>query len=163
RVKVILEQFFYDMVQESPNKKAATEGAWINIPKELRAQEATERLYQSFALPFVAAQWTICTPEQWELHFSRMFPAQRPASVGQNFRKCTYYTQWLTLVEDLGPQALSRVRAAIRAKFDTLVWIPFTGSDRMWCTRPMTGRGWFMLPKPKPGQAPAGPQIGLNP
>ncbi|KAI5990556.1 hypothetical protein F5J12DRAFT_727576, partial [Pisolithus orientalis] len=73
--------------------------------------------------------------------------------------KCMYYHKWLDLIALLGVQSCNRVQAAIRQKFSTLVWIPFTGSDRIWCTGPMTGRGWFTLPE---GHPPAGPQIALN-
>ena len=160
KVQHILEQFFYDMLQESPNRKGASQGAWTNIPSELRVQEATEHLYQTFGLPFFAAQFTFSTDEQWTLHFNRMFPAQPPTIKAQNFGKCTYFLKWLELIHSLSPQSTSRVRTTIRAKFNTLLWIPYTGSDRMWCTRPMKGRGWFALPK---GQEPTGPQIALNP
>ncbi|KIO00762.1 hypothetical protein M404DRAFT_60475, partial [Pisolithus tinctorius Marx 270] len=135
QVQVLLEQFFYDLLQESPNKKAASEGSWTNIPPRQRSQEATETLYRSFALPFFAAQYTFCTGQQWDLHFNRLFPAQLPTTMGQNFRKCTYYHKWLDLIASLGVQSRNRVQAAIRQKFNTLVWIPFTGSDRIWCTR----------------------------
>lgn len=161
RVKKILEQFFFDMIEESPNKKSAKEGAWTNIPRQMRAQEATEQLFQSFALPFFAAQYCFCTTEQWDMHFNRLFPLQFPTSSGQNFRKCTYYTQWLNLISALNQQSLRRVRATIKTKFDSLAWIPYTQSDRMWSTRPCTGvRVWSMLPQ---GQPYAGPQIALNP
>ena len=89
RVKLILEQFFYDMLQESPNKKG-NQGAWTNIPPELRAQEAIEHLYQTFGLPFHAAQFTFSTEQQWTLHFNRMFPSSPPFKQ-QNFGKCTYF------------------------------------------------------------------------
>ena len=160
RIQVLLEQFFHDLLLESPNKKSGSEGAWTNIPKALRPIEATEHLYQSFALPFHAAQFTFCTPEQWDLHFNRMFPAQYPKSVGQNFSKCTYYAQWISLLATLSPQHISRVRATIRQKVDSLIWIPYTGSDRIWSTRPMKNtRGWFVLP---PESTPQGPLIAIN-
>ncbi|KAI6044342.1 hypothetical protein EDC04DRAFT_2561460, partial [Pisolithus marmoratus] len=160
RIKLLLEQFFYDMLEESPNKKAATDGPWTNIPKWLCTQEATEHLYQSFGLPFVAAQYKFCTPEQWNLHFSHMFPLTVPITCAQNFGKATYYHQWLDLIASLGSQSTKRLRATIWAKFDSLIWIPWTGSDQMWCTRPVQSRGWFALPI---GSHPAGPQIAINP
>ncbi|KAI6098093.1 hypothetical protein F5141DRAFT_1253907, partial [Pisolithus sp. B1] len=160
KIRLLLEQFFYDMVEESPNKKAALDGPWINIPIELRTQEATEELFQSFGLPFFAAQYTFCTSEQWEMHFTRLFPSDPPVTLGQNFRKATYFRQWLDIIASVGAQSHVKLRATVRAKFDSLTWVPYTGSDRMWCTRPMKGRGWFNLPR---GDSPSGPQIAFNP
>ncbi|KIO04314.1 hypothetical protein M404DRAFT_143823 [Pisolithus tinctorius Marx 270] len=158
QVQLLLEQFFNDMLQESLNKKATSEGSWTNIPPQQQTQEATETLYQSFALPFLAAQYIFCTGQQWD-HSHCLFPSQLPTTIRQNFHKCMYYHKWLDLIALLGVQTCNRVQAAIRQKFSTLVWIPFTGSDRIWCTGPMTGRGWFTLPE---GHPPAGPQIALN-
>lgn len=160
KVKLILEQVFYDILMESPNKKAAHEGAWTNIPMALRNQEANEDLYLSFGLPFFAAQYTFCDQDQWSLHFDRLFPERPPLTKTQNFSKCTYFIKWIDLLQSLSVASISRVRAAIKAKFNTLLWIPYTGSDRMWSTRPMKGRGWYSLPS---GQPPSGPQIAFNP
>lgn len=160
KVQVIMEQFYYDIIQESPNRKKKTDGSWTNIPKEHRNEEATEHLFTSSGLPFFAAQYTICTEEQWELHFNRMFPKDIPDILGQNFKKCTYFQEWLQLLQRLTVSSKSRVRATVRAKFNSLIWIPYTGSDRMWSTRPNSSRGWFGLPK---GQPLAGPQIAFNP
>jgi hypothetical protein len=160
RVQKILEQFFFDLIEESPNKKRATDGAWTSIPKEMRHEKATEQLFLSFGLPFFAAQYMFCTPDQWNTHFNRLFPRERPPVLGQNYRKSTYYTKWLELISNLSSESFTKVHTIIKAKFDTLLWIPCTQSDRIWCTRSMKTSGWLMLPRDTPS---CGPQIAFHP
>lgn len=112
------------------------------------------------SLPFFAAQYTYSTVEQWDLHFDRLFPSQQPGCIPQNLHKCTYYINWLTLISQLNQQYIQRVRATFRTKFDTLAWIPYTQSNRMWATRVNEGRAWFRLPEHQPA---TGPQIAINP
>ncbi|KIK74536.1 hypothetical protein PAXRUDRAFT_38298, partial [Paxillus rubicundulus Ve08.2h10] len=111
-------------------------------------------------LPFTAAQYTFCDDTTWTMHFNRMFPAVKPASIGQNFRQATYYAQWANLRESLNPQGISRVRTAIKIQFDTLKWIPYTQTDKMWSTRKVKGRQWHSLPE---RQNLGGPLIALSP
>ncbi|KAG8221814.1 hypothetical protein J3R82DRAFT_2152, partial [Butyriboletus roseoflavus] len=160
RIKKILEQFFYDIIQQAPNRKSAQDGSWTNIPVDMRLQEGTEQLYRSLALPFFAAQYIICDSEIWKLHFDRFFPTKCPTRIGQNFGQATYYSQWMELVNRLSPNSLARVRQTIKVKFDTLLWVPYTHSDKMWCTSANHGRSWSMLPK---GAKHQGPQIAMNP
>ena len=160
RVQNILEQFYLDLIEESPNKKRLADGAWTSIPKEMRHEEATEKLFMSFGLPFFAAQYMFCSPEQWKTHFNRLFPCERPKTLGQNYGKSTYYMKWLDLIANLSPDSFKKVHGVVKAKFDTLLWVPCTQSDRIWCTRSTKTSGWYMLPKDTPS---SGPQIAFNP
>lgn len=160
RIQKLLEQFFYDLIQQAPNRKAAKDGSWTNIPVSMRLEEGTEQLYKSLALPFYAAQYIFCDAETWKKHFDRFFPLEIPSRIGQNFGQTSYYAQWLELVNSLSTQSLARVRQTIKVKFDTLLWVPSTQYDRIWCTSANYSRGWYMLPR---NQHPSGPQIALNP
>ncbi|KIK73234.1 hypothetical protein PAXRUDRAFT_29267, partial [Paxillus rubicundulus Ve08.2h10] len=55
RVQKLLEQFFFDILQQALNHRSASEGSWTNIPKDLCMEYGTEQLYQAVALPFTAA------------------------------------------------------------------------------------------------------------
>ena len=160
-VQKILEQFFIDMITESPNRKSASEGPWTNIPKVLRHQEANEALFQSFALPFAAVQFAWCSPDQWMAHFDKLFPERRPQQLGQNFGKCSYFLDWLRLMASLDHASKMRVHTVVRVKFNELSWVPFTKCDRMWCTSRAAGTQWGYLPGGN-GRQGAGPQIALN-
>ncbi|KAI6138337.1 hypothetical protein BKA82DRAFT_3990551 [Pisolithus tinctorius] len=157
---MILEQMYYDILQESPNKRSHTQGAWTNIPQSLRDEMAVEDLYLQLELPFEAVQYSIASDEVWQLHFNRFFPAQVPQRAGQNFGKCRYYHTYLALVRRLPSHQLQLVRSELRRKFNTLAWIPYTESDRMWCTKKTTLSRWNHLPANGPVQ---GPKIAINP
>lgn len=159
RVQLILEQMFYDILHESPNRRSHSEGPWTNIPLALREQQATEDLYLHLEFPFDAVQYIVCTQEQWLKHFDHFFPLTVPTQPLQNFRKCRYFSSYLSLIQELRPRRLSRVRAELRTKFNSLAWVPHTESDRMWCTRKMASGRWRSLPD---GDM-KGPKIAINP
>lgn len=157
-VQVILEQMFFDILQESPNKKSHREGAWTNIPREFRHQLGIEDLYLHIEFPFHAIQYTISSPDNWAMHFDRFFPPAVPQRSGQNFGKARYYHSYLNLIRNLSRQKLSGVRCELRRKFNTLAWVPYTESDRMWCTKKMASSKWQSLPTGRM----EGPKIAIN-
>jgi hypothetical protein len=158
-VQIILEQMYFDILQESPNKRSHREGAWTNIPQVLRQQLATEDLYLQLELPFEAVQYHISSAEEWTTHFNRFFPSAIPEHVFQNFGKARYFNTYLDLVRRLTPHRLGIVRTELRRKFDTLAWIPHTEGDRMWSTRKTTPGRWQYLPNGRK----EGPKIAINP
>ena len=159
-VRKILEQFYYDMLAESPNRRRAQEGAWTNIPPALRERLAVEELYTQLRFPFYHCQYTLCTPEQWVTQFNRFFPAEVVTRPGQNFKKARYYERYTALIGDLTVQSKQRLRQTLKNKFDTLAWVPRAASDRMWNTKKETGGQWQHLPSNEERQ---GPQIAVNP
>lgn len=163
RAANIYEQLLLDIVQEAPNKKSRQEGSYLSIPAEMREELARPALLQNIALPFYQVQYCVCTKEQWKMHFGRFFPATAEdatkAAGRQNFKKCTYLNRYITLAGQVGNKYLPRIRRALEKEFNTLAWVPFTQSDRMWVTKPMPGRAWKTLPAGRPG----GPAIAINP
>jgi hypothetical protein len=158
-VRVILEQMFFDVLQESPNRKSQREGAWTNIPQALRHELAVEDLYLTLDFPFHSVQYNIASTDQWALHFDRFFPATVPKKLPQNFGKSRYFNAYLNLIRRLSSPQLVRVRSELRTKFNALAWIPHTESDRMWCTRKMASTRWMHLPRGSMD----GPKISVNP
>ncbi|KAF8130614.1 hypothetical protein EV363DRAFT_1296686 [Boletus edulis] len=53
-VQLILEQMFYDILQESPNCKSHSQKPWTNIPLTLKEEHVTEDLYLRLEFPFDA-------------------------------------------------------------------------------------------------------------
>ncbi|KAI6010447.1 hypothetical protein BKA83DRAFT_4068589 [Pisolithus microcarpus] len=159
KVQSILEQMYYDILHESPNKRCHTEGAWTNIPRALREQEAVEELYMRPELPFYAVQYVIADQETWKVHFNRFFPPEVPSWAGQNFGKCRYFHSYLDLIRQLPRHRLRLVRAELRRKFDSMVWIPNTESDRMWSTKRSLSNRWTYLPNNGNME---GPKIAIN-
>lgn len=112
------------------------------------------------ALPFIQVQYIICNQDQWSIHFDRFFPADQPTNIGQNFRKCSYYVKWHELKCCLSKESVKQVRAILWSKFNTLAWVPYTQSDRMWTTCQNPGQDWKVLPADQPH---VGPQVASHP
>ncbi|KAF9227000.1 hypothetical protein BS17DRAFT_764361 [Gyrodon lividus] len=108
-VQRVLEQMYFDILQESPNKKSHTQGAWTNIPSILPEQLAVEDLYLQPEQYFVAVQYKISSEENWEMHFNQFFPSEVPMYAGQNFGKACHYRSYLNLMQHLSKQQLGWV------------------------------------------------------
>ncbi|KAG1792246.1 hypothetical protein EV424DRAFT_1336621 [Suillus variegatus] len=118
-------------------------------------------LLQVLELPFDQAQYCVCTPDQWKMHFDRIFPSsvQEARDSGQNFPSCSYYKSYIALASTVNDAGLVKIRCALRKEFDKLAWVPWTSTDRMWGTGAKTSRAWKVLPREKKG----GPMIAINP
>jgi hypothetical protein len=163
RAAKIYEQFFLDIIEEAPNRRSAELGSYLTIPVDMRGELARPELLQTAELPFELAQYCVCTPEQWEMHFDRLFPVSATAAARspgrQNYGKCTYYSDYLALARVISVKSLAKTRRALRVEFDKLVWVPYTQWDRIWSTRKMDTSSWKALPSGTKG----GPLIGINP
>ena len=96
--------------------------------------------------------------------FNRYFPPKGtpPKEKGklQNFPQTKYYNDWFKLMSQLSPRDAKIVRSELLKEFKTLKWLPHGGSDRMWATSRMHGKGWTIHPI---GSTPeACPQIAIN-
>ncbi|KAG1765186.1 hypothetical protein EV702DRAFT_981663, partial [Suillus placidus] len=140
----IFEQFIFDVIEQAPNRKSKREGSYLTIPVCRHIDLAQPELLQVLELPFDQAQYCICTPEQWKMHFDRIFPPslKEAGTSGQNFPSCSYYKSYLALAIDVGDKPLGKVRVVLRVEFDKLAWVPWTLVDRMWGTGAKTSRAW---------------------
>ncbi|KIM55670.1 hypothetical protein SCLCIDRAFT_134317 [Scleroderma citrinum Foug A] len=159
-VRKILEQLFYDILAESPNRRHATQGAWTNIPTALREQQGVEALYMELQFPFTHCQYTLCDEVRWLDQFNRFFPTTNPTAPRQNFKKAKYLEKYINLLGNLTPQNQNRMRGALKLKFDSLAWVPHAGSDHMWETKKTHEGRWQHLPLNEERQ---GPHIAINP
>jgi hypothetical protein len=161
RVAKIYEQFIFDVIEQAPNRKSKRDGSYLTIPVDKRIDLAQPELLQVLELPFDQAQYCVCTPDQWTMHFDRIFPrtVREARASGQNFPSCSYYRSYISLASAVEDAHLIRIRAALRKEFDKLAWAPWTLADRMWGTGAKTSRAWKVLPREKKG----GPMIAINP
>ncbi|KAG2127747.1 hypothetical protein BD769DRAFT_1357030 [Suillus cothurnatus] len=161
RVAKIYEQFIFDVIEQAPNRKSKREGSYLTIPVGRRIDMAQPELLQVLELPFDQAQYCVCTPDQWKMHFDRIFPSsvQEARASGQNFPSCSYYKRYIALASTVNNAGLVKIRYALRKEFDKLAWAPWTSADRMWGTSAKTSRAWKVLPREKKG----GPMIAINP
>ncbi|KAI0091820.1 hypothetical protein BDY19DRAFT_875179, partial [Irpex rosettiformis] len=98
--------------------------------------------FQSTRLPFTAVQLKMATISTWDTtFFNRFFPLKPERDHSsqlrrQNFDKCSYFLEWHTLIARLPLEDVKKIRAALLPWWRTLIWLPYSGSDRMWDTRP---------------------------
>ncbi|KAG2063036.1 hypothetical protein BDR04DRAFT_990871, partial [Suillus decipiens] len=132
----IYEQFIFDVIEQAPNRKSKREGSYLTIPVHRRIDMAQPELLQVLELPFDQAQYCVCTPDQWKMHFDRIFPSsvQEARVSGQNFPSCSYYKSYIALASSVNVKDLVKIRDALRKEFDKLAWAPWTSADRMWGT-----------------------------
>ncbi|KAG2335326.1 hypothetical protein BDR05DRAFT_851754, partial [Suillus weaverae] len=124
----IYEQFIFDVIEQAPNRKSKRDGSYLTIPVDKRIDLAQPELLQVLELPFDQAQYCVCTPDQWKMHFDRIFPrtVREARASGQNFPSCSYYKSYIALASAVEDAHLIRIRAALRKEFDKLAWAPWT-------------------------------------
>ncbi|KAG2354760.1 hypothetical protein BDR07DRAFT_1242727, partial [Suillus spraguei] len=128
----IFEQFILDVIEEAPNPKSVWDGSYLSIPSHMRNELVHPELLQTADLPFIMAQYCVCTDKQWALHFDRIFPKTIEDAKRQNFSRCTYYTNYVALASAITKKSLIRVRNVLRTEFDKLAWVSYTRTDHLW-------------------------------
>jgi hypothetical protein len=135
----IWRQFLLDITQKAPNKKSAADPSYCVLSDNQR-REVTERTYQNRKLSdyFLDCQWKIASSSEWSLVFNRLFPpknGRRLAGKVQNYESAQYYANWAKLKDRADDETASRMQEALRKKFDSLYWMPFAQTDRIWKTK----------------------------
>jgi hypothetical protein len=165
RVGRIWQELFHNIIAVSPNQKSTTSSSYCTLSAAARS-EVQDTLFTSSTLPFTAVQLKEVTVTTWDtVFFDRFFPShieQDPIKriSLQNFRTCSFYTQWETLLQDVSHEDKAIVRRKILDKWQGLAWLPYSAADRMWDTRTARGRGFKKLPLGFHGTA---PKIAINP
>jgi hypothetical protein len=165
RVGRIWQELFHNIIAVSPNQKSTTSSSYCTLTAAARS-EVQDTLFMSSALPFTAVQLKEVTVTTWDtVLFDRFFPSHieqdpiKRVSL-QNFRACSFYTQWETLLQDVSHEDKTVIRRKLLGKWQDLVWLPYSAADRMWDTRTARGRGFKKLPMDLHGTA---PKIAINP
>jgi hypothetical protein len=135
----VWRQFLLDITQKAPNKKSAAEPSYCVLSDDQR-MEVDERTYQNRKLSeyFLDCQWKVASSSEWDLVFDRLFPpknGRRLAGKVQNYETTQYYPNWAKLKDRADDETASRMRQALKKKFDSLYWMPFAQTDRIWRTK----------------------------
>ena len=137
------QDFLRDLVLVAPSQ--STGGQYCTLtPDDMTA--TTEALYQQTSLPFRCAIVKLTDPKQWDtLLFDRYFPtAAKLAEKGgvmQNWSRCHYWPQWNRILREV-PSASQQesIRRKLLVPFQSLTWLPYCSTDRIWrTTRKETG------------------------
>ena len=149
------------LVGKGPNPKSRLKPSYGAMDSDGRAQ-INEAMFKCFRLPFTAARYREASAAHWATMFNRFFPP--PGSTiphaMQGFPACRYFKDYMDLIGQMQPNDIKLLRAALRSRWNTLYWMPYTGTDRMWVTREASGKQAVALPSGLKGAAPL---IGLNP
>lgn len=148
-VDKIWRLFLIDIMELSPNQKGANLPAYIKLGSEVR-KTATLDIYQNERLSelFIRVQWKRATKEEWKDSFDRLFPGKREKMLRgkvQNFGKCAYYPLWVSFMDRVEKDTLRATRKAVWGFVCSMYWLPCVKSDRIWCTRPMSGLNTYPI------------------
>lgn len=135
----VWRQFLLDITQKAPNKKSVMDASYCVLNNQER-REVTESTYQNHKLSdyFRDCQWKIASGSEWTLVFDRFFPPKNGRGLAgkvQNYETMQYYSKWAKLKERANDEAAIRMRQGLRRRFDTLYWMPFAQTDRVWRTK----------------------------
>ncbi|TFK17448.1 hypothetical protein FA15DRAFT_734940 [Coprinopsis marcescibilis] len=159
-VEKLWNQFLFDMINTSPNRKNAKDDPYCLMKKEeLDAVDIS--IYQNLYLGeiFDDVQWCVGTKKEWRAVFDNLFPAKGVEKVGklQNYHKTVYYPMWTLLTSSrMDAVVAEATRTALWKVFKTLKWAPFAESMRIWGTR--SDRGGFSKNSGRPAKE-AAPRI----
>jgi hypothetical protein len=139
RLTQIWRQFLLDITSKSPNIKGACEPAYCVLSQADRLT-VTEETYKNRTLSsyFRDCQWKVAERGEWEENFNKLFPGlDRGVLYGkvQNYGSAKYYGDWAKLKEAVDPASFTRIRDAVKVKFNQLYWMPAAQSDRIWKTK----------------------------
>lgn len=153
----IWKQFIRDVLELCPSAKGGESYSALSAEER---DAVTEETYQSYELPMRKAQIKVAQGDTWNKIFDRAFPGrgQKVPAKLQHYRGGTYWGKWELLKSRVTADGETALRAALRSKFDTLLWFPYGESDRMWSTKAFTGQ-YVRLPADSTGAA---PQIAVN-
>jgi hypothetical protein len=102
-------------------------------------RSVSEELYTDRNLPniFRVVQWKVATQAQWKQAFDNLWPPKNHTLTAwaQNYKQCSYYLEWKTLVSSLEVHEVDTIRTALRERFNMFYWAPAAHGERIWNSR----------------------------
>lgn len=134
-VNTIWRQFLLDIIHVAPR---SNDGPYCTLSDQEK-QSVTRELYLSHDIPFRKAIVKAAPRTTWDLFFDRFFPTirmwrERQERRAQNYGACRWWILWGLLIQKLQGESTTIVRNMLKQQFDTLRWLPWSGSDRIWVT-----------------------------
>jgi hypothetical protein len=134
-------QFAADLMAKSPNMGTSSSAAsYLKFSASERRDQCTQILKRvDLCTIFTCFSIRIASWDEWTRAFDKFWPMAVTPVKGQNWGSMQYRTVWSLLLSRLDGNGQHAVRAAIKAQFNQLRWIPYSDSDRVWHTRYKTG------------------------
>ncbi|KAG6904892.1 hypothetical protein DXG01_006436 [Tephrocybe rancida] len=163
----VWHQFSPDVICKSPNPRGSARNSYMRIPT-IERRHATEDVFLNLILSelFTAVAYKIAETEDMDRAFKWLFPPRHHVIIDktQNYPLCPYWMTWTDFVNDPShsDEYVNTARASLRARFNTLNWVPDAWADKMWPTGLregfLTNKGYTRWPAPssltKPEPAP---------
>ncbi|TFK32541.1 hypothetical protein BDQ12DRAFT_772989 [Crucibulum laeve] len=129
-------QFLIDVMAKTPNQRGGI--SYCKLSAEAR-KLATEACFRNKTLSDV---WNTCaykmsSYEDRTCAFKHLWPPKDHILVGstQNYANCRYYEDWKILIARIeDKEEVELLRKALRARLETLYWIPHACQDKLWVT-----------------------------
>ncbi|KAH9828576.1 uncharacterized protein C8Q71DRAFT_693093, partial [Rhodofomes roseus] len=137
QVNGLWEQFKHDLLLKAPNPVDTVLASYLTVT-HLEVANTPDGLFQSPALPLRRARLMVVTPTIWSGQmFDRFFPLLGTVITHpvQNYTNCVYWGLYGGMMREYNSHDQVRIRNALRTLFETLLWLPFPESERMWSTR----------------------------
>ncbi|KAG8755378.1 hypothetical protein FRC14_004103 [Serendipita sp. 396] len=137
-VTEVLARSYSDILLCSPNTKGQSGISYCKLNQKQREQAGPS----IFREPNLAKVWSRCIVKDgrddisaWAGAFESLFPSsfrEKPGSGWQNYDNCPYFKRWQTLIGGLSEEDALKLQDLIRIKWNTLLWMPWPRSDRIW-------------------------------
>jgi hypothetical protein len=77
------------------------------------------------------------TDREWQANFDLLFPmpGRKLVACAQNYSQMRYYLDWAGILERSDADVISKMRTALKKKFDEFYWMPHAAKDRVWRSR----------------------------
>jgi hypothetical protein len=159
----IWQQYASDILQKvgNPRNRNLAAASYSHLPQYNRQQLSINDI-NTLDLDhlFAQIQWRRASEKEWEKSFNILFPARgyQPGPSMKHLTSCTYYNNYLTLIQQLSEEDALEIRSALSTKSRTLAWVPAAMSDRCWDYR-SNDKSFNAIPRKDEG----GPRIYINP
>jgi hypothetical protein len=156
-VSAIWRQFLVDMKQKAPNPRQHGAPSYLKLNVAER-RRASEEVFRNVNLSEI---WTciwykVAERSDFDKSFRYLFPVSAPevAPSTQNYKQAKYFNMWMRILNESEEETIEVIRNHLRRRFDTLTWVPYAISDRIWTTHPRRPVGFTRLPVGSRGPAP---------
>ena len=135
RLDRILACFWVDILKLSPNRKRASDSAYLLLSPAERSK-ARQEIFQTrnLALLFEDCFWRVVKKTEWKRNFDLLWPDKGDILNGnvQNYGKSAYYREWRDFVSAEPQESVDEAKATLWNIFQDVYWLPQASRERIW-------------------------------
>ncbi|PPQ97407.1 hypothetical protein CVT26_006809 [Gymnopilus dilepis] len=138
RLDRILACFWIDILKLSPNRKNASDSAYLLLGPAERSK-ARQDIFQTrnLALLFEDCFWRVVKKTEWKRNFDLLWPDKGDVLNGnvQNYGKSAYYREWRDFVSAEPQESVDEAKTTLWNIFQDIYWLPQASRERIWDSR----------------------------